>query len=207
MRKRWIKPVVFGLVGLVAAIVIVSLCLKAREPSYGGHRLSYWFHELPITEELLGEMPGVAYYRIDQLGSRFRVQREEAMVSIAAIQAIGTNGLPFLLRKLVNCPSPLLGYLRNCALKYGIKLPFPSDPPLLERKQAATALLALSPLPSRTVDQLQKVRRASSSEMLFWIGRVLVAQTNNPLRPVEDWQVGSNTLGSPRSRKVGASGR
>jgi hypothetical protein len=96
MRKRWIKPVSIGLLGLTASMVIVSLYLKAKEPSYGGHRLSYWFHELPLTFGFGGSLTGVSVNQTDRWGRIYGAQREKACVSIAAIlqKSLGDITIP-----------------------------------------------------------------------------------------------------------------
>ena len=195
-----------GLACLTALVAIVSLWSKAKEPRYGGHRLSYWLHQLPATFCYRGSMTGNACLGVDRWGRTFRVEREKAYVSVAAIRAIGTNGLPFLIRKLGSRRLPLILRLEDWAFGRGIGLPFLADPDM-ERAQAVTGLLALGPMPAGALDQLQKLRSDSRGRILDSVGWVLAAQTNNNLRPVGVWLHGSNMVASPQSENGGASRR
>ena len=80
--------------------------------------------------------------------------------ALAAIRAIGTNGLPFLVRKLQGRPPPRLIWLmqRYAGTWPGIRRIFPPQDPAKEQGQAVAGLLVLCPLPP---DAEQKLRSLS----------------------------------------------
>jgi len=78
--------------------------------------------------------------------------------AIEAVQGIGTNALPFILRQLALKTSaspiemsPIEVFVRKLAVKFGIRL----QNAFITRRQATSALLALVPLPPDAVSQLQ----------------------------------------------------
>ena len=89
MRAAPTKCVIMGAVCLIVSVVAVCLCLRSKEPTYDGQRLSYWFHELPVTMIRPGSV--VTMEAMTLLGRNYGRQRVNPSVSVSAIQGIGSD--------------------------------------------------------------------------------------------------------------------
>lgn len=135
------------LIGSWAAAVVVTCVLVAalwmlREPTYSGRSLSYWFQRLPVLpgkEGAVGFVPTVSGPSV-----------AENRAALAAIRAIGTNGLPFLISKLQGRPPPrLITLIQRYAGDWPVISTFlPVRDVRREQGQALAGLLTLCPLPT-----------------------------------------------------------
>lgn len=121
--------------------VMMAALWTFKEPTYGGRPLSYWFRRLPVhpgMEDVVGFVPPVS-----------RPSVAENRAGLAAIRAIGTNGLPFLISKLQGRPPPrLITLIQRYAGDWPVISTFlPVRDVRREQGQALAGLLTLCPLP------------------------------------------------------------
>src|ERR1039458_1584213 len=106
MSPKPAKPLGFLVAAVVlaclAVAVLVAVFWPARQPAYSGHPLSYWFKRLP---ELSGNLNAEFSEKVSMVSS-FGIPDTRA--ALTAIHNIGTNGLPFLIRKLDRSLPPRL---------------------------------------------------------------------------------------------------
>lgn len=172
-RRVWFMAAILMFVALV-----VGFWLGSNEPTYGGRPLSYWFNELPPTL-VRGSSAGVAQ-QVSMGGRKYGAQHEKPQTSLAAITGIGMKGLPFLLRKLGRREAPVTRWIEGWAVRFGVKRTlFPN--PELQRAQAVTAVLALSPLPPSAVEQIRRLDTQGTNSSVNYI---LAAGTNEDFRRV-----------------------
>jgi hypothetical protein len=153
--------------GLFAAVVsglfvlVIAFGLSSRQPSYRGHSLEYWFHRLPLI--LVVSTNQVAYSsQVHMPGRDYGSRYEEADQAVLAIEAIGTNGLPFILGKLQYQQAPMQRWVQVLAWRCGLKrMLFPVQE--FERGQAVRALVTLAPLPPDAVLQLCHLSQNTNS--------------------------------------------
>ena len=149
------------LLGLIAAAVVTAgillawLCLPGRQPTHEGKPIADWFCQLPEMLAQPAPQPGVVV--VDVSGaSALGGGPSPAGASLRAIRSLGTNGLPYLFRKLTQHESPIRNWVRRWVRKVGVKqVQFVNVG--RERSQAVTALTVLSPLPPKWVDQLRRL--------------------------------------------------
>ncbi len=185
MRKPQLKnlgPLVASCLVLIGIGVVVHEGL--REPSHGGRTLSYWFNQLPLTFPSGGSRrESMKLESMDLEGRKYGSQSEKPAAAIEAVRAIGSKALPFLLQKLQRQQRPVTKWIQICASKCGMKRAlFPNIE--MERAQAVTALVSLSPLPPDTVARLHKLSDGRTNKVAFAAGYILVANTNSNLRRV-----------------------
>ena len=63
----------FGLlivVCLAVGVVVVTLCVRSKQPAYGGRALGYWFNELPLTIVRPGSVASAE--QVDLGGRKYR---------------------------------------------------------------------------------------------------------------------------------------
>jgi hypothetical protein len=160
---------------LAIAVLASALCSDSKPLLYSGHPLGYWFNELPMTFVSAGTVNSVE--QMDAFGSKYGSQRERPGVSVAAIRNIGTQGLPFLIRKLERRETPIERWAQTCAFKCGVKrLLFPNRE--VQRAQAVTALLALSPLPPDAISKLRVLSKNNTNSVGLSAAYLLRASTN-----------------------------
>ena len=174
-------------VGLIAgcclpiALAVIGLCTSPRLPAYNGHAISYWFRKLPIT--VVSARTVATAEAIEAGGRKYGYQHEKPEATLAAIQGIGTNGLPFIIRKLGRRETALAKQIEAWLFKCGVKRSlFPNAE--VERCQAVTALLALGSLPPEATVQLRKLSGSGTNSISLAATYVLAAQTNEVLRSV-----------------------
>jgi hypothetical protein len=141
---------------VAAAVFIAYVLLTPREPSYDGKPLHEWFHQLEMTLVDPNGKKSVTpclYYRGFAYGLPRRDFEDDPTNAnpLTAICKIGTNALPFLLEKLGHQFNPVQNMLVLRWPEYTYRL---FRHPEVERMQALTALLALSPLPATSRPQL-----------------------------------------------------
>src|SRR5262249_19145404 len=99
-------------------------------------------------------------------GYSFKDPLDPETPPIAAIRTMGTNAIPFLLSKLRE-RSQAGDQIRKVAVNCGMGRVFFlfSPDPVIERRQATTALLALLPLPPEALIRLQTISTNSTSDL------------------------------------------
>lgn len=203
----------FGLAAGVCLLVGVSAALFLRPalPQYDGQPLTYWLTNLPsVTVPYSGHSQGStsAPYWLPSLPSAAVPVRgtstsykssvfdgrigpaepseENSRKALAAIRAIGTNALPFLMNRLQRRNPPLA--FDALVRRYSGNLPLirrvlPTRYQVfVEHRQAVTGLLALCPLPPNTVVRLRKMSLSFQDPNWAIAGDILRAHDNPGLR-------------------------
>lgn len=191
--------------------VSVALLLRPALPQYDGQPLNYWLTKLPsVTVPYSGYSPGSisATYWLTNLpnatvpvrgtstsykSSMFdrrigpaEPSEENSRKALAAIRAMGTNALPFLMNRLQRGNPPLA--FDDLVRRYSGKLPIirrvlPTRYQVfVEQRQAFTGLVALCPLPPNTVVQLRKMNINFQDPNWPLAGDILRAHDNPELR-------------------------
>jgi hypothetical protein len=138
----------------VADCLVVSITASAlwmsSEPGYNGRSLSYWFQRLPV---LSGSDINAGY--VTTYSPVSSAGLGDCRAALAAIRAIGTNSLPFLIRKLRGRPPPRLTKLiqRHAGNWPVIRTVFPARDLAKEQGQAVAGLLVLCPLPAQAEER------------------------------------------------------
>lgn len=151
-----------GVIWLAGLFWGISVARQHRaKSSYQEKPLAYWFNELPMT-------------RIDGVGFNATVIQSDHLIlrspsgdvrryggwmekpegSAKAIRVIGTNALPFYLRKLARQAGPIESKTWEVARAAGFRGFLGYEKIEWERGQAVTALILLKPLPPEAVSQL-----------------------------------------------------
>ena len=185
MTGKRAKHLAFLTTAWVLAVAALSILVAAfwpsGQPGYGGQPLSYWFKRLP---ELSGNLDVKVTYSL-KFPAVPSGGNSECGAALTAIRNIGTNGLPFLIRKLGRSPPTprLIRLLHRYAANWPIIWRVFTKPrtPVQEseeRAQAVAGLLVLCPLPP---DAEQKVRILAldfDGPAWFQAGYVLKANRN-----------------------------
>jgi hypothetical protein len=166
----------------VVVIALVSGVRPSNLQSYNGEPLTFWFKRLPevhvirtfaadpqasLSFKLSYDLPsasttvssgGRVMLPATSISPGTSNSAQDYRTSLKAIRVMGTNALPFLIRKFEQRPpSRAMAKLRYYAAKWhAVGALFPSTD--AERAQAVTGLLVLCPLPP---DTLQKLRTLS----------------------------------------------
>lgn len=177
MTAKSAKRIGFLIAACATACLVVSIVVAAvwplRQAAYDGHLVSYWFKQLPVIygdpsagKRMIYPDRGrgqetivyAAGYRITPTAPATGMTNYPG--ALAAIRAIGTNGLPYLFHKLQGRPSPRLIRLiqRYAGTWPVIQTLFPPQDQAKEQGQAVAGLLVLCPLPP---DAEQKLRSLS----------------------------------------------
>ena len=167
------KKVIAAATACLAVSILVTACRLLRQPSYNGRPVSYWFKQLPAIygdpsagKPMIYPERGAGHEAIVYSMKYYATPAVPATGitdypgALAAVRAIGTNGLPFLVRKLQGRPPPRLIRLMQ---RYAGTWPIigtilPPQDLAKEQGQAVAGLLALCPLPP---DAVQKLRNMS----------------------------------------------
>lgn len=156
------KTALILFVVIVAAIFLICLYPKKQELIYQGRSIDYWFAQLPPTLVLSGG--GIATAdSLTVLGQQYG-SRQDASLSFAALDSLGTDAIPYLMKKLIGKDSALEQAARNVAQKVKIKS-FPTRMAAIESGQAVTGLIYLKELPPETVKVLTNLSKTSNSEV------------------------------------------
>jgi len=167
-----------GLIAVACLVVgaLISALRPAKQPSYDGEPLAFWFKRLPqvhyirtfaadpnapLSGKVSYAQPSSAAmisYGVMLSATTTASSTQDYPTALKAIRVMGTNALPFLLRKLEQRPpSSRLAWLRRSAAKWSVTAGLFPDVGA-ERAQAVTGLLVLCPLPPEV---LQKLRTLS----------------------------------------------
>jgi len=170
------------LIGSLAAAVVVMCVVVAalwmsREPTYSGRSLSYWFRRLPVLsgkEGVVGVVRPVSSPSV-----------AENRAALAAIRAIGTNGLPFLISKLQGRPPPrLITLIQRYAGDWPVISTFlPVRDVQREQGQAMAGLLTLCPLPPDAEKRVRVMALNFNGHSWFAAGYVLKANSDPQIVP------------------------
>ena len=141
--------------------VLAAVLFSRRLPYYRGQSLEFWFHNLPSVTI---PAPGATrIYKNAVFPATWPQEPSEknAREALQAVRAVGTNALPFLMRKLKGRdPRAAFGGTLGSHLKKLPDIPWLLPAPQrvsVERQQAVTGLLALCPLPPDAVRKLRKI--------------------------------------------------
>ena len=189
MSPKPAKPLGFLVAAVVlaclAVAVLVAVFWPARQPAYSGHPLSYWFKRLP---ELSGNLNAEFSEKVSMVSS-FGIPDTRA--ALTAIHNIGTNGLPFLIRKLDRSPPPprLIRLLHRYAANWPViwtvfTRPRTPQQESHERGQAVAGLLLLCPLPPEVEQKVRSLALEFNGPAWYQAGYVLKA--NKDPRIVRD---------------------
>jgi hypothetical protein len=179
MRAKPIKRIGLS-AGIFLAALVFYLCIHLKQPAYGGYPLEYWFNKLSPTIVSAGSI--MTADQMSMGGRTYGSQRESQNTSRSAIQNISTNGLPFLMQKLAKHEAPLANLVQLWLSKCGVRRSlFPSAE--IERGQAVTALLALSPLSPETISKLRILSKESGTSVGQSAAYLLRASTNTSFKP------------------------
>jgi len=164
----------------LALFVLVAAFWPSGQPSYDGQPLSYWFRRLPLVT---GE-PNVGYKVSYASGPPPGLADSRA--ALAAVQAMGTNSLPFLIRKLQGRPPPRpVRLIQRYAGGWPvIRTLWPPPDGLKEREQAVAGLLVLCPVP----DEAERKLRAMSLDFNsnYWYAAQYVLKAQKDPRVIRD---------------------
>jgi hypothetical protein len=161
---------------------------RGEGPLHQGKPLAYWLHQLPVTVVLPGRTNGVLRFNgINSAGRKYGASLESTNASVESIRQVGTNGLPYLLTKLRGDDSQLKLLAEKLASEHRLPWLLPRDSANIERAEAVTALVALSPLPEPWVAEVRKVSQNPNRRVAASAGYVLshnqtAHDTNQP-----DW--------------------
>jgi hypothetical protein len=171
--------------GIALALVVVAQVL--REPAYRGRPITYWFHQLQLTG-ISGAGKVVRADKVTLPGHRYGSFLEKPETVAEAFRVMGTNALPLLLRKLNQSETPLHRPIQECGYLLARRLPLDSRD--VERQQATTGLLALSPLPPDVLRQVAALTTNANPKVAAQ-ARCVLAQNKLP----------TTELSSPQDQK------
>ena len=157
-------PLRLALGGTLVLIIGIGVMFAYRsateEPLYQGKSITFWLHQLPVTAVLPGRTNRVLRFdQIDSAGRKYGATAESTNVSFGAVRHLSAAGLPYFMTKLHGDDSQLKLLAEKVGSERRIPAIVPFESANMERGQAVTALIALSPLPEPCVDQLRKVSR------------------------------------------------
>jgi hypothetical protein len=149
---------------LALLVILLALGLwKPSEPCYREKPLSYWLQEAPMLVQR-GDHIVLLESHEDRFGRRYGACKEFPSRAVAAIQAIGTNGLPFILHRLARSDLPMQAELEQYVLRLGFDMP-PWDNRAMQRAQAVAALVLLSPLPASASNSVLRLARSRHQQI------------------------------------------
>ena len=185
MKRNKLIGLLIG-VCLMVGILTLPFWVSPKQPAYRGQPLPYWFNELPLT--IVGARSIESAEQLDEGGRKYGSQRERPAVSLAAIQMMGADGLPFIMHKLARQEATFTKWAQRFAYRCGIRYPLFANREA-ERAQAVTALLVLSPLPADAVSQLQTLSRNNTNSVGLFATYLLTAGTvPNFINPIKRFQ-------------------
>ena len=153
---------VAGGLAIVIAALLTGEIVRAWSDSrieYQGKPLKYWFSQTPFTVVgTNGATSMIAFFGMRD-GSRYGCYLEKQDDVRKSFVAMGSNCLPFLVKKLGGRETPVSRAIRYSEYRLRINLR-PVDKNI-ERGQALTALTWLSPLPRETYEQIRALNKSS----------------------------------------------
>lgn len=172
-----------AVVGLVVAMLAVAVwfALRPREPEYEGRKLSDWTREFAT----------IGHNRI----------RENTAESVAAVQHIGTNGLPFLIRDLraKDMPWETVVSWINAHMPFSCNL----RPGWVRRSSALEAIEALGAAAEPAIPKLEELMKARDKEAASWAQMALAAMGNEKALPPLMWGLTNSDLYLQRGASTG----
>jgi hypothetical protein len=173
-EKMLLKRRVYVWMGIVAVAVITALLtleyLSAETSSgvaYNGKSLEYWLSQTPMT----WVMTNGSYARAETMsisGHIYGSTLEKSDDVDRAFLVMGTNCLPFLIKKLGVHQSRIAAAVERLTYRLKIKrIPrvINSWDKLIERAQAVTALKSMESLPDETYEQIRALSKSSDPEI------------------------------------------
>ena len=128
---------------LIFLAIAATLWRRSSERRNLDEELGFWCRGLPLMHTT-GTNGLEATAVRDEYGRTYGPLESHAAVAVSSVRAIGTNGLPFLLKTLSAPDSPIETWIERHAVQLNVKrLPFHNRACL--RQQAAVALILLSP--------------------------------------------------------------
>ena len=163
-RQLLALAILFG----AAGIIVLALGGKRNEAHYNGKSLSYWFRGLPMTKI---QLRAGGLHRVIQVQSAKSnghdfgsTNRGETHASLQAIEAIGTNSIPFLLKKLAATDSRVQVWSDSVWSEFKLTWrPWRSSS--MERGQAIVGLLRRDFWPFWALEELSKMTNANNAEV------------------------------------------
>ena len=165
MKKH--RRIAFVGLFLVVLAVAAWFTVRPREPVYQGKALSAW----------TGEFATIGHNRI----------RANIAESVAAVQHIGTNGLPFLVKDLraKDLPwEPVVSWIN-----YRLLLNPGLTPGWARRSSALEAFGALGTAAEPAIPQLEELMKGADKETASWAQAALAAMGSEKVVPVLLWGV------------------
>jgi hypothetical protein len=162
--RKWsrILPVLL-LVAILSVIFWLMLRPREAEPLYQGKPLTYWLH---------GFVPGYQPYTNAQPGPTY----QEAH---AAVEYLGTNAIPTLLRLLRTSDSPLIEGLSSLAQRqHFVRVPY--TPPWTLIQEASLGFGALGTNARSAVPQLMQIYDQHPSAISRQIVPSIISQIGPP---------------------------
>jgi hypothetical protein len=165
VRVAWVSSAIV----VIAAVVFWP---RSQGPVYSGKRLTYWLDRLPMTDphnDNLRFPPPNRFRTLEETNGRegLDAMSEEAL---QVVRSVGTNALPFLVKRLRGAVAPQVLYLRTRALELrlispkqmGIISPASAEP---RRYQALTGIIELREQAALAVPDLQRMLRDSNPKV------------------------------------------
>ena len=181
----------------LAVAIILAAMWPARQPAFAGRPVSYWFGRLPVIygdpsagKRMIYPDRGSGQETITYAYAGYRVAPTVPATGVAdypgalaAIRAMGTNGLPFLLHKLEGRPpSRVTRLIQRYAGSWPvIRTLFRPQDRVKEQGQAVAGLLVLCPLPSDAQLKLRSLSVDFRGSCWYQAGYVLKANRDPPM--------------------------
>jgi hypothetical protein len=150
---------------LAFAAVILAVLIVPAESNSGitckGKPLEYWFSQTPITMVNTNGFSSQIVC-INMGGQTYGCYLEKPGDVKTAFGAMGTNCLPFLVKKLSGQETQASMFFLHWQRMLALKKQTPVDKDI-ERGQAVTALKYLDPLPRETYEQIRALSKSPNS--------------------------------------------
>lgn len=176
MKKRRFIALAM-ILGLGALLFYLS---TPPTPTYNGQSLEVWFRRLPLAQNNPAGANFIAVLQMEWNGNIYgTTNAADQGLSVKAIQALGTNALPYVMAKLSRPQPAFMHLLERWANKIGFHPAFLRDP-RCERYQAVTALVMLSPLPPDAIEEVKKLSTDKDRDLSAQATFILSLSTNSP---------------------------
>jgi hypothetical protein len=162
-KNLWLAGGAFVLVAATIGFFAVRAA-SSSGVSYNGKPLEYWFSQTPIMfVSTNGSADMVLNIPIRPHGEGYGCCLEKDDDVKRAFWSMGTNCLPFLVRKLGGHKTRVSWYVIYWQHRLGIKrIPADKD---IERGQAIVALKWMDPLPMQTCEKIQALSKCKNPEV------------------------------------------
>jgi hypothetical protein len=149
--------------GIALAIVVLVLLQRSPEPSHLGKPLNFWCERLPTTMQItISGFSGFSLAHSHPYSADLVVReaiRRTNDSAIAAIQAMGTNCLPMLMKRLDRSVSRSIT-IRKFAARAGLIKKSSVGIEHIRRDQALTGILALGHRAEIIAPRLEELTRS-----------------------------------------------